>query len=153
GAKINLDDSTLENAFISTVAGSTITSLTKTTNSISSGNLDNAGAIAVNGGSTLNLNASVDNTGQVKLNGGTTAAQLMIYGGGAQLFDGGKVILTNSANNLIGSAASAATSGTQFTNNDNTITGAGTIGDANLRFVNLSPGIVDSNASAGLILV
>jgi hypothetical protein len=156
GAKIDLDDASVSAAVVSTVAGSTINSLAGTTNSLSSAEIENAGTLAVAAGSTLNLNGSVQNTGEVQLNGGKTAAKaadLLIYGDGAQLLSGGKLVLSNSANNLIGTAASAESTGEQFTNNDNLIEGAGTIGDANLRFVNSLGGTVDSDDSSGLTLL
>ena len=140
---------------VSTVAGSTIDSLAGTTNWLGSGELENAGTLAVSAGSTLNLNASVQNTGEVQLNGGTIAAKaadLLIYGDNAQLLSGGKLVLSNSAYNLIGTAASNATDGEELTNQDNLIEGAGTIGDANLRFLNHLDGTVDSDDSAGLTL-
>ena len=65
---------------------------------------------------------------------------------------GGKLVLSNSAYNLIGTAASNATDGEELTNQDNLIEGAGTIGDANLRFLNHLDGTVDSDDSAGLTL-
>jgi hypothetical protein len=155
GSTIDLDDASVSAAVVSTVAGSTINSLAGTTNSLSSAEIENAGTLAVAAGSTLNFNGSVQNTGEVQLNGGNTAANaadLLIYGDGALLLSGGKLVLSNSANNLIGTAASAATDGVQLTDLDNVIEGAGTIGDANLRFVNSLHGTVDSDDSSGLTL-
>jgi fibronectin-binding autotransporter adhesin len=155
GSTIDLDDATVQCAVVSTVAGSTIDSLAKTTNWLGSSELENAGTLEVAAGSTLNLNASVQNTGEIQLNGGTTAAKaadLLIYGNGAQLLSGGKLVLSNSAYNLIGTAASDVTDGETLINQDNLIEGAGTIGDANLRFINHLDGTVDSDDSAGLTL-
>ncbi|MGO8797683.1 MAG: beta strand repeat-containing protein [Roseiarcus sp.] len=153
GAKIYLDDVTVQIAFVSTVAGSSITSLAGTTNSISSGEFTNDGSLVVAAGSTLNLSASVQNAGTISLAGSASAeAKLLISGDGAQLIGAGHLILSNSTNNLIGAAASDATSGAQFKNNQGgLIEGAGTIGDANLRFLNF--GTVDADDSAGLTLV
>ena len=97
----------------------------------------------VGAGSTLTLNAAVENTGEIELGGTTTATQLLVGASGSLLLDAGRVVLTNSAENFIGSAASAATSGAQLTNSTNIITGSGTIGDANLRLVNLTGAVIE----------
>jgi hypothetical protein len=153
GAKIYLDDVSVDAPFVSTVAGSSITSLAGTTNAIGSGEVTNDGSLVVAAGSTLDLNASVQNVGTISLNGGASGeAELLIYGNGAQVLGTGHVVLSNSTNNLIGAAASGATSGEQLNANRGVlIEGAGTLGDDNLRFVNL--GTVDSDDSAGLTLV
>ncbi|MGO9759530.1 MAG: beta strand repeat-containing protein [Roseiarcus sp.] len=154
GAAIDLDDATIESGgIISDVAGSTIRSVAGTTNLLQSGKIVNAGLLMVGAGSTLTLNAAVENTGEIELGGTTTATQLLVGASGSLLLDAGRVVLTNSAENFIGSAASAATSGAQLTNSTNIITGSGTIGDANLRLVNLTGAVIDSTGSVGMTLV
>ena len=58
----------------------------------------------------------------------------------------GKVTLSNNAGNLIGSNGAPAT----LTNVNNTIAGAGTIGDGNLILIN--QGVIDANQSNALVI-
>ena len=114
GAKVYLDDCTVHR-FVTTVAGSSITSLADTTNWIQTSVFANDGSVVVAARSTLNLNASVQNAGTISLSRFASAvAQLLVFGNGTQLLDAGKVVLRNSTNYLIGSAASVATSGAQL---------------------------------------
>jgi len=90
-----------------------------------------SGAIVVADGSTLVLGGTFRNAGSITLNGSTDPT-LLELDASLTLSGGGKIILSNSVHNAIFTDGSAAT----LTNSGNTISGAGTIGDANLTLVN-----------------
>jgi hypothetical protein len=84
----------------------------------------NAGTIAVGDRAALIFGGTVRNTGKIKANAtGNTASIVFGDGSGATLKGGGKVLLSDSAGNFLGSNI-----GGTFTNIDNTIAGAGQIG-------------------------
>ena len=91
----------------------------------------NSGAIVVADDATLVLGGTFRNIGSITLNGSTDPTRLEV-GASLTLSGGGKVILSNSLHNAIVTHGSAAT----LTNAGNTISGAGTIGDANLTLIN-----------------
>lgn len=148
-AAIKLETSTLSIAgTISTVVGSSITSVSATTNTIDSSDVENAGLILVQNSSTLVMGAYVANTGTVELDSTGTATTLEIDTGSTSFQGTGKLLLSNNAENQIISNGSQV----QLTNRS-TMVGAGTIGDADLRFVNLAGGLVDANGSVGLTII
>ena len=73
---------------------------------------------------------------------------LTLNGGSGSATGPGQVILTDSSANFIVSDGAAAT----LTNVDNTISGAGTIGDAHLTIDNEQYGVIDADYSTPLIL-
>ena len=81
------------------------------------------------------------------LNGSTGPTKLEIYGSGAT-FDGGFILLSNSAENSIVSDGA----GTQFSNHS-IIRGSGTIGDGWLRLYNSPVGRINANQAVGLTIV
>jgi hypothetical protein len=103
----------------------------------------NSGAIVVADDATLVLGGTFRNSGSITLNGSTDPTRLEVDAS-LTLSGGGKVILSNSLQNAIVTDGSAAT----LTNAGNTISGAGTIGDANLTLIN--SGNIDGNASSTL---
>jgi large repetitive protein len=105
----------------------------------------NAGAAIVANGATLELGGTFVNDGSITLDGSANPTQFELDGS-LTLSGGGKVILSDSADNAIVTNGSAAT----LTNAGNAITGAGTIGDANLTLVN--SGTIDANVGLPLII-
>jgi len=154
GSKIVLNDGTLSiGGVISTVVGSSITTVSGNTgakaDTFSGSDIQNAGSIVVAANSTMEVNFTLYNTGTMALDGAAgAAAELEVFSTGAT-FDGtGSLILSNNANNSIVSEGAD----TQLTNRS-TILGAGTIGDAFLRFVNRVGALVNANGSVGLKIV
>ena len=97
------------------------------------------------------LTPTLDNAGTIKLNDGTlvVVGSVILPGGGNLTLDGGgTVTLGDDSGNAIKSGGAAAT----FTNVDNTISGAGTIGDACLTLINEHLGVIDADDSHALIL-
>ena len=119
---------------MSTVAGSAIVSLSNSVNAIEAVSVDNAGAIEIREFSTLVFGSSniVQNSGIIALNAGGGLSSVLVLDGTVTLEGKGKLTLTDSSKNFIDSNGLSA----QLNNINNTIRGAGTIGDANTALVN-----------------
>ena len=140
-------------AQLNTIVGpnqATPTSLTLKDNTVA-----NAGTINIADNSNIILNGtnttvSVVNNGTIALQGATKATKLIIDGAdGAVTAGGGKITLTDSAFNSIVSNGTD----TVFENVDNTISGAGTIGDAHLDFNNDVGGIINANGANNALIL
>ena len=108
------------------------------------GTLVNSGAVNVGDGGALVLNAlTVSNAGTINLSGASGGSGAEIYvSGSVALTGGGKVVLSPSGNNTIDAGGITDT----LTNVNNTIAGAGTVGDIDLRLIN--SGTIAATASA-----
>ena len=104
-----------------------------------------AGTRSVANGTVLDITGTINNTGTIALNATGNGADLAVVTS-ATLTGSGKVTLSNNAGNLIGSNGAPAT----LTNVNNTIAGAGTIGDGNLILIN--QGVIDANQSNALVI-
>ena len=165
-ATVELDGATISggtletsgsNAFIETVSGGAdvlngVTISSGSTVEINSGTtltlggtVTNSGTLSVANGATLEVTGTFDNSGTIALNSTGNATDLMIAGN-ATLSGNGKVTHSNNSGNAIVSNGAAAT----LTNVNNTISGAGTIGDSHLTLIN--QGTVNANDSVALII-
>jgi len=110
----------------------------------------NAGKITVADGGTF-ATGSLDDIGSVALNGSAKATSLEIDSVFAVFGGNGQVVLSNNANNQI-----IADNNTRTLDNlDDTISGAGRIGDAadtHLTLINDSSGVINANASKALTI-
>ena len=104
-----------------------------------------AGTRSVADGAALYITGTFNNTGTVALNGTSKGADLAVDTS-VTLTGGGKVTLSNIAGNAIGSDAAPST----LNNVNNTIAGAGTIGDKYLTLIN--QGTINANGSLALVL-
>ena len=104
-----------------------------------------SGTHSVANGTTLSITGTVNNTGTIALNAAGSGADLAIIGA-ATLTGAGKVMLSNNTGNVIGSNGAAAT----LTNVNDTISGAGTIGDSHLTLNN--QGTINANGSLALVI-
>ena len=104
-----------------------------------------AGTISVANGAALEIAGTFDNSGTLALNASGAATELMIAGN-ATLTGAGKVTFSNNAGNAIASDGASAS----LTNVNNTISGAGTIGDSYLTLVN--QGTINANKSLALVI-
>jgi fibronectin-binding autotransporter adhesin len=107
------------------------------------------GIIDIEDGGSLHLSGTtVSNAGSINLLGkaGGSGATLVIESN-VILSGGGKVSLSSSGNNLITDDGSPRT----LTNLNNTISGAGTIGDSDLTLVN--SGTIDANIAGGTLTI
>ena len=115
------------------------------------------GYVQVDGGAVLGLSGVIDNTGTIALGVPEESdPQIVIHGsvylqgGTNSQGSGGVVMLNDGSPDAILSDLSA--SGSVLYNVDNTIEGAGTIGDADLTLHNEQYGVIDANAADPLVI-
>ncbi|HEV2336363.1 MAG TPA: pentapeptide repeat-containing protein, partial [Stellaceae bacterium] len=106
----------------------------------------NAGSMTIGDGATLPLGGSIDNTGTIALNSTGAGTELVVLSDGVTLEGGGRIALSDNTANAIVDSGFGAT----LTNRDNTITGAGRIGDAAMMLRN--GGVIDATGVDPLIL-
>ena len=104
-----------------------------------------ARTLSVANGTVLEITGTVHNTGTIALDATANGADLAVVSG-ARLTGSGKVTLSNNAGNLIGSNGAPAT----LTIVNNTIVGAGTIGDGDLTLIN--QGVINAKLSSALVI-
>lgn len=110
--------------------------------------IENDGTIRAVASSSLYLGGSISGAGKITVTSHKFEQGILaILPGGASL-TGGRLILSDSIDNLVLSDRLA----TQFTNGG-TISGAGFIGDGLLRLFNTAAGVVDANDSAELSIL
>lgn len=132
-----------------TINGGTLTSSTGGVVDANGGTLlngvTNSGTLQVPNNNTVMLQGTLSNTGSVSLQsiGNTTALELS---GNVTLSGGGTITLSNNTNNYIYGAVATDV----FTNANNTISGAGQIGDGQMALVNQS--VIDANQSSTLTI-
>jgi VCBS repeat-containing protein len=158
GSHINLQGASLLQHTVSTAALGEIDTVSGTSNTINtangavdlSGRVNNAGTIAIADNSSLRLisAAYINNTGTIELNSTGDNTYLYIDQGYAGFDGGGHVTLSDDTHNIIAALAS----GDQLTNNNNTISGAGDIGQGGLVLVNNNNGVIDANGQNTLKL-
>jgi len=93
---------------------------------------ENAGNMTISDGAVLPLSGIIDNTGTIELNSAGSETDLELIEHGITLQGHGQVILSDSSQNVITGAVSDVT----LTNVDNTISGAGHLGDSVMILVN-----------------
>jgi len=116
------------------------------TATIGTGTSVNAGAVVIANSATLELGGTAVNSGSIALNGSANTTQLEIVGAALTFTGGGKVMLSTSEHNTILPGGSVAT----LTNINNTVTGAGTIGNSDLTLIN--SGTVNANTLSALTI-
>jgi hypothetical protein len=115
------------------------------------GTLNNASAYVVANNSTTNLVGTINNTGSITLETAGNYSQLILKGN-TTLTGSGTVVLnpfTGPNNNYF----YGATNTTQLTNVNNTISGAGTVGDGQMILVNQAAGTIDANVAGQTLTV
>ena len=93
---------------------------------------ENAGHMVISDGAILPLSGIIDNTGTIELNSTGSETDLELIEHGITLQGDGQVVLSDSADNFIFGTVSDVT----LTNVDNTISGAGHLGDGVMVLVN-----------------
>jgi hypothetical protein len=94
------------------------------------------------------LGGTINNTGTIALNSGGNNTFLTVNGSNLTLRGGGQVTLTDFAPNFINGTSSA----NKLTNIDNTISGAGQLGNGQLTFENQASGVVNATGPNALFL-
>ena len=108
--------------------------------------LNNAGTLAIANGAFMPVSGTIHNTGTIALNstGDETDLELIQYG--VTLDGGGTVLLSDSALNVISGTSSNVT----LDNDDNTIAGAGLLGNGELSLLNA--GTINATGTNALVI-
>ena len=108
--------------------------------------IDSDDGLSFNNGTSLTIHGNgIANAGNLSLNSVGSITELVVAGPNVTLGGGGSVTLSNNANNYIFGAATADT-----LTNQETISGAGHIGNGQMTLVN--SGTINANQSAGMII-
>jgi hypothetical protein len=108
--------------------------------------LNNAGTMTIGDGAIMPLSGAIDNTGTIELLSASGETDLQLIEHGVTLTGAGHVVLSDSAENVIGGTSADVT----LTNVDNTISGAGQIGAGQLTLVN--QGMIDATGTNSLVI-
>ena len=150
----NLTDDANGNAVITLGAGETITLQGVDASSLSANDFmfgqtpvtENASSMVISDGAVLPLSGVVDNTGTIALNSAGDETDLQLIQNGITLQGGGQITLSDNSENVITGTAPDVT----LTNADNTISGAGQIGEGQMTLVN--EGTIDATGTSALVL-
>jgi hypothetical protein len=107
---------------------------------------ENPGTMTIGDGAILPLSGIIDNTGTIALNSAGSETDLELIEHGLTLQGHGQVIFSDSAENVITGTVSDVT----LTNVDNTISGAGQLGEGQMTLIN--EGIIDATGTNALVL-
>ena len=107
---------------------------------------NNPGTMSIGDGALLPLSGTVDNSGTIALNSAGSASELELIQHGITLQGGGQVVMSDNGGNVIAGTAPDVT----LANVDNTITGAGQLGEGELTLVN-SGAIIATGTNALMI--
>jgi hypothetical protein len=94
--------------------------------------VDNAGTMTIGDGAVLPLSGTIHNTGTIALSSTGDETDLQLIEHGVTLEGGGKIVMSDSDANII----SGTSSGVTLNNEDNTISGAGQLGNGELTLTN-----------------
>ncbi len=113
----------------------------------------NQGDVRVADGAALGVQGVIDNVGTISLAAVKSTASLIV-GIGATLTGAGQVSLADNAGAaIVGSTATGAKGATpSLTNVNDTIFGAGQIGDARMSLINQAAGVIDASGTHVLVL-
>ena len=135
------------NAVLTLADGQSITLFGVAAESLGAGNfvfnqtpvMNNAGIITVGDGAILPLSGIINNTGTIALDSAGNTTELELIQNGITLQGGGQVILSDNDQNVIAGAFPGVT----LTNTDNTISGAGQLGDWQTILINQGTIVAD----------
>ena len=108
--------------------------------------VDNAATMTIGDGALLPLSGTIVNTGTIALNSTGDETDLQLIEHGVTLEGGGKILLSDSDANII----SGTNSGVTLNNEDNTISGAGQLGNGELTLTNA--GTIDATGTHALTI-
>jgi hypothetical protein len=108
--------------------------------------LDNAGTMTIGDGAVMPLSGTINNTGTIALNSTGDETDLQLIEHGVTLEGGGKIVLSDSDANIISGTSSDVT----LNNEDNTISGAGHLGNGELALTNA--GTIDATGIHALTI-
>jgi hypothetical protein len=108
----------------------------------------NSGTMTIGDGTTLPLGGTINNAGTIALNSIGEVTELELLGPRVTLKGGGQLLLSDNSGNTMSGTSAAVT----LDNVDNTISGAGILGDGQLAIVNEAAGMIDAVGNNPLIL-
>ena len=111
--------------------------------------LANKGSVQVNDYGTLSLLGTIANTGSIALQSTNDATYLIAAGSSVSLTGTGTVLLGDNANNYLTGAAAADT----LNNVNDTISGAGHLGNGALTLINGAAGVIDATYSDNALIL
>ncbi len=133
GVSLLLRDGTVLGGTMTIAAGQSVTAEANYGGELGTYTLLNHGTVTVQDGAYLFLGGTVTNAGAISVQGAVKATTLRL---GVVLNGGGSIIMSDNANNkIIGN----------ITNIDNTISGSGNIGSADMNWTNQAAGVIDAN--------
>ena len=107
---------------------------------------NNTGTMSIGDGAMLPLGGTIDNTGTIAIDSTGDESDLEILVRGATLQGGGQVVLSDNSQNIVFGGDPSAI----LTNVDNTISGAGQLGNGQLTLDN--EGIIDATGTNALVI-
>ena len=136
----HLSDDGVGNTVLTLASDETITLHGVSSASLSAGNfqfnqqtvLENSADMIIGNGAALPLSGLIENTGVIALNSTGGETDLQLIQSGATLHGGGQIVLSDSDANIISGTSSSVT----LNNEDNTISGAGQLGNGELSLAN-----------------
>ena len=136
----HLSDDGVGNTVLTLASDETITLHGVNSASLGAGNfefnqqtvLENSADMIIGNGAKLPLSGLIENTGVIELNSTGGETDLQLIQNGATLHGGGQIVLADSDANVISGTSSSVT----LNNEDNTISGAGQLGNGNLAMTN-----------------
>ncbi|MBA3811730.1 MAG: hypothetical protein H0X27_08855, partial [Caulobacteraceae bacterium] len=115
--------------------------------STGTGSGGNAGTILVGNNTIFSVGGALANSGAINLNSGGNTTELFLSAN-TTLSGAGHVTLSDNGQNFIFGVAAA----TKLTNVDNTISGAGQLGNGQMTLINQASGVVDATGANALVL-
>jgi hypothetical protein len=136
----HLSDDGVGNTVLTLASDETITLHGVSSASLSAGSfqfnqqtvLENSADMIIGNGAVLPLSGLIENTGVIELNSTGGETDLQLIQSGATLHGGGQIVLSDSDANIISGTSSSVT----LNNEDNTISGAGQLGNGELSLAN-----------------
>jgi large repetitive protein len=107
---------------------------------------ENPGSMVISDGAILPLSGTIDNSGHIELNSIGNETDLQLIEHGITLQGGGHVDLSDSSDNVISGTAADVT----LTNVDNTISGAGHLGNGVMALINETHGAIIATGTHAL---
>jgi hypothetical protein len=130
-------------------AGGTYTVTTTPSDNVNNLTLTAGATLAIADATSLTVNGTtISNAGTIGLDSAGSTTELVINSANVTLSGGGAVTLTDNANNLIFGAVATDTLTT-----DNTISGAGQLGDGQLTLVNQSGGTINGSGTSNALVL
>ncbi len=108
--------------------------------------MNNAGTMAIGDGALLPLSGTINNSGTIALNSAGSSSELELIQHGITLQGGGHIVLSDDSGNVIAGTAPDVV----LTNTDNTISGAGHLGEGSMTLVN--QGTIIATGSNALLI-